>query len=516
MKRGFTNDARRSDSMDAPKETPDSALNGLNEHHRKRLLVTLDRVDKQIADALHDLDSADRSSPFQRHIPDSLPIQRKVMADYLTRLRRMMMGILDRFNIQSRKPSVSSVWAFRIALMYAKTDIEELAPRHMRGYGELSAEAARDLETLKTDLCAVLDQMDDYLAGGAGKDLRSRLQKLEQTSREAEWLVLLEDIITAEGLVGLRPALDALTERMESGDLEVGVFGRVSSGKSSLLNHVLQIQALPVGVTPVTAIPTRVGYGARAQVRVTFAEREPVTVELSEIAQYVTERGNPDNAKHVTRIQVELPLERLRGVTFVDTPGLGSVSRNGELESLAYLPRCDIGIVLVDASPALTPEDAAVVQALYQAGADVMVLLNKVDMLDPEERANAERYVTERLRTDLGQDTPVYLVSVKGSEAALCDEWFETTLVSRLNEHHELARVSLRRKVGLLRDAVILALQRWLEQSSKTDDRSANRSETIAQALRGDWRRWRQAQGHLSTCGDQTVPRRLSIARHGS
>ena len=484
MKRELENDMPRSDAIGTHEKTPEGASSGLNENHKRHLLLTFEHVDKQLGDALHELNSAGQPSPFQRRIPDSLPIQRKVMADYLARFRRIMTDILERFDIQPRKPTVSAVWAFRVAAMYAKVDIEELAARYMRGYGGLSAAAAHDLDVLKTELCAALDQMDNYLAGGAGKDLRDRLRKLEQTSHVVEWLALLEEVITAQGLVSLRPALDALIERMESGDLEVAVFGRVSSGKSSLLNHILQTHVLPVGVTPVTAVPTRVGYGSHAQARIAFAERDPITVEPTEIPSYATEQANPDNVRHVTRIQVELPIERLKGVTFVDTPGLGSVSRNGELESLAYLPRCDIGIMLVDASSTLTPEDAAVIQALYQAGADVMVILNKADMLAAEERATSMRYVADRLRTDLGQDAPVYLVSVKGDDAVLCDQWFETALVPRLNEHRELARTSLRRKVGLLRDAAVLALQRRLKQSSAADSSLARHSSDVAQALR--------------------------------
>ena len=41
-----------------------------------------------------------------------------------------------------------------------------------------------------------------------------------------------------------------LLDRMEGAAFEVGVFGRVSSGKSSLLNYILQTDVLPIGVTP--------------------------------------------------------------------------------------------------------------------------------------------------------------------------------------------------------------------------------------------------------------------------
>jgi len=119
----------------------------------------------------------------------------------------------------------------------------------------------------------------------------------------------------------------------------------------------------------VTAIPTRISHGPIAEVGIEFAEAQPQIIPLSDLAEFATEQ-NPGNKKHVTRIFVKLRPDRLReGVTFVDTPGLGSLAVGGAEETNAYLPRCDLGIVLTDASAGLTQDDLVVVQALYQAGA---------------------------------------------------------------------------------------------------------------------------------------------------
>jgi predicted GTPase len=73
--------------------------------------------------------------------------------------------------------------------------------------------------------------------------------------------------------VELRPRLSMIVERLESNRFEIAVFGRVSSGKSSLLNHILQTTALPVGVNPITAVPTRLIHGGQALLTVSFADR---------------------------------------------------------------------------------------------------------------------------------------------------------------------------------------------------------------------------------------------------
>jgi len=148
----------------------------------------------------------------------------------------------------------------------------------------------------------------------------------------------IERVITAHGLVELRAALSMLLNRMESAAFEVGVFGRVSSGKSSLLNYILQTDVLPVGVTPVTAIPTRISHGPVAEAGIEFAEAQPRIISLSELPEFATEQKNPGNKKHVARIFVKLPSDRLaEGVTFVDTPGLGSLAVTGAEETIAYL-----------------------------------------------------------------------------------------------------------------------------------------------------------------------------------
>jgi len=456
----------------------------LNKNHKRHLRLTFEHVDNLLNEALQELNATEAPSPFQRLLPDSLPVQRKVLGDYIASLRGMMVRILDIKGIVIPKPQVSSLWSFQATLISARIAVEGIGPKYMRGYGNLSDETAHRLEALGTQLMDVLDRMRNYLARGAGQELQARLERLEKTTQEVESARVLEQVITTHGLVELRPSLEVVIERLESSRFETAVFGRVSSGKSSLLNYILRTDALPVGVTPVTAIPTRVEFGSRPQARIWFAEAEQIVTELQELTQYVTEQSNPGNTRHVTRIQVELPADRLKeGITFVDTPGLGSLARYGEMESLAYLPRCDLGIVLVDASSTLIQEDASIVNALRQAGAEVMVLLTKADVLGLEERTAVVQYARDQLLANLGFAVPVHLVSVKGPDTELCDHWFETALSPCLREHRKLAGMSLRRKVGLLREAAIAALQHRLDKRSAGDGDLAGQWAAVEPAL---------------------------------
>src|SRR5436190_19031187 len=408
-----------------------------------------------------------------------------------------MQRVMEELNIPPSEPHSGALWTASINLLYCSISLSELTPNRMRAYGPLSPEAADRLDGIRAELDGSVAKLRNYLGKGAGGDLQQRLQRLGKTGDEIRLLSEIERIITAHGLVEFRGTLGMLLDRMESAAFEVGVFGRVSSGKSSLLNHILQTDVLPTGVTPVTAIPTRISYGPIPQAGIEFAEAQAQIISLSELPEFATEQKNPGNKKHVTRIFVKLPSDRLaEGVTFVDTPGLGSLAVAGAEETIAYLPRCDLGIVLIDASTGLTSDDLVVVQALYQAGATAMVLISKADLFSSADREQMIAYVKANLRSELRVESSVHAVSVFGADAALCDRWFESELRPFLAQHHEVAIASQKRKIGALRESVIGALERRLQAGSEMVSReSAALPEQATEALRNGDRILERAQG---------------------
>src|SRR5216117_3893054 len=434
-----------------------------SEHHQRHVRTTFQYIDKLLSEAEHTMADAGSLSPFRRHSDDTTPIQRKVAHDYILRIREAMRRVMEELNVPPPEPHSGTVWAAAINLMYCSISLNELTPERMCAYGPLSPEEAQKLDGIRAELDGLVAKLRSYLGKGAGGDLQQRLQQLGKTGDEIRLLSEIERIVTGHGLVEFRGTLSMLLDRMESAAFEVGVFGRVSSGKSSLLNYILQTDVLPIGVTPVTAIPTRISHGPVAEAGIEFAEAQPKIIPLSELPEFATEQKNPGNKKHVTRIFVKLPSDRLaEGVTFVDTPGLGSLAVAGAEETIAYLPRCDLGIVLIDASAGLTQDDLVVVQALYQAGANAMVLISKADLFRVADRERMIEYVKTNLDNQLQVEAPVHAVSVFGADAALCDRWFESELRPFLAQHHELAIASQKRKIGALREAVIGALERRL------------------------------------------------------
>jgi GTP-binding protein EngB required for normal cell division len=241
-----------------------------------------------------------------------------------------------------------------------------------------------------------------------------------------------------------------------------------------LLNGILGAEVLPVGVTPITAVPTRIKHGEASSITVTFAERAAQTLEIAHLAEFATEQQNPGNSKHVTRIVVQFPSERLRdGVTFVDTPGLGSLATRGAAETLAYLPKCDLGVVLIDSGTSLGPDDLRTIQSLREAAVPVHLLLSKADLVATADREQILAYVKEHVKSECRTDLPVHPVSALASHRKMLDQWFQQDILPLYGKAQELKNASVRRKIGALRDAVnaVLKFRLRMGKSGEAVDR---------------------------------------------
>jgi len=445
---------------------------GLNEHHKRRLSVTCSHIDNLLADVEAVLWASASKSPFPKYIPDIPPAQRRVIEDYIARVRARLVRTLESQGIQIAPPSIPATRALHTALTFVDIDVEELRPRYMRGYGEVPPNAVAELNGIVGELQSLISQLDRFVWVGAGTDLRKRLEALEGEGADLSLLKTLERVITDRGLVEFRSTLGMIIERLEDNTFEIAIFGRVSSGKSSLLNHVLQTGVLPVGVTPITAVPTRIIFGSLPGIRVWYADsRPPDTFDISRLAEFVAEQHNPGNAKHVSRIVVQLPSPTLReGIAFVDTPGLGSLATSGAAETLAYLPRCDLGVVLIDAGSTLTSDDLQTIQALYQAGTPAQVLLSKADLLSEADRGNVIRYVGEHIRSELGLELNVRPVSIMAGHEELLQAWFLQDIAPLFERRQELKLRSLQRKIGMLRESVGAALRSRLVRAEHTSE----------------------------------------------
>jgi GTP-binding protein EngB required for normal cell division len=436
------------------------SVDGFNESHRRRLLANAQYADKLVSEIEEILSASESKSPFPKYRPDVSLHQARLIRGQLARFRDHLARVISAVGIRYGGAQFGALHSIRVTLKFMRIAVQEMAPEHLRGYGDLSGDATSELRGLCTELEGLIDGLERNLALGAAVDLQARLERLQQTTREAELLRLLDRIITEDELAEFRAPLLSLVERLESPRFEIAVFGCVSTGKSSLLNHLLETDVLPVGVNPITAVPTRLVYGEQAKLTVTLANREVRHRPIAELIDYASEEKNPGNELGVTRLVVALPSPRLRnGLVLVDTPGLGALATAGAAETRSYLPQCDLGILLLSAVNPINEEDLSTIEALSMAGIPVMGLLSKADLLSSQDRARALDYTKREVFNNLRLPFDVHPVSTVGDDEQLLRDWFGGQLAPKFDRHQELAIESTRRKAGALQEAVTAALR---------------------------------------------------------
>lgn len=443
----------------------------LNEGQQRHLRVSCQYIDKLLADIDDTLHAAASKSPFPRYIVDVSPAQIRVVEDYVRRIRSQLLRTIAWQNMEPEPPSIPATRAVLTNLTFIDIAIEELRANYMKGFGPVPEGAVSELNGVVHELRSLVTGMQACLKQEFGAKLEKRLQQLEKTGCDVALLRLLEQIATRNGLVEFRSRIDAITRRLEGDSFEIALFGRVSSGKSSLLNALLGTEVLPVGITPITAIPTKLRYGAALKAAVSYGDGRNAFVPIEELRRLVSEQGNPGNVKNIIRALVEVPSPRLRdGILLVDTPGLDSLAKRGAVETLAYLPSCDLAMLLVDAGATLSEEDVGTLRLLYEAGIPALILLSKSDLLAEGDLHQVISYIQVHVKHELGLDVLVHPVSALPNYSVLLDQFFERELVPRFDQARSLRAASVARKIGALREAITIALEGSLHREKRSPD----------------------------------------------
>lgn len=162
--------------------------------------------------------------------------------------------------------------------------------------------------------------------------------------------------ISAEQGLGLGDLLDEITTRLPKGEpqkdngISIAVVGKPNAGKSSLVNKLLNEERSIVSDIPGTtrdALDTKFEFN-----------------------------GQP--------------------LTIIDTAGIrrkrsiedGSIERYSVLRSLGAIRRCDVALILIDASAGITEQDVKIAGYVHEQGKASVVLVNKWDIIEKDTKTS--------------------------------------------------------------------------------------------------------------------------------
>lgn len=136
----------------------------LNSNHERRLSVTCRQIDKLLEEMESALQVSTSELAFPQYTSDLSVEQGRVIHDYIRRVRAQLVDALDGQGITHPPADIPVSRCLLSHLIFVDIAAEELRPRYMRGYGELSAEAAAELNTIALRLQELIGELRRYLA----------------------------------------------------------------------------------------------------------------------------------------------------------------------------------------------------------------------------------------------------------------------------------------------------------------------------------------------------------------
>ena len=188
--------------------------------------------------------------------------------------------------------------------------------------------------------------------------------------------------------------------------MEVAITGQFSSGKSTFLNALLSRNILPTGITPVTSKVNFINYGEEYKLKITYYSGAQEYAPIEAIADFTDQRQN--EMKDIKYLTLYAPMDILKDISFVDTPGLNSQSQS-DTDTTRKVLR-DVGgiiwLTLIDNAGKLS--EAEVLEEYMQHFKNKsLCVLNQKDKLTPEQVNTTTNYVSDKFGKYFAKVVPI-------------------------------------------------------------------------------------------------------------
>jgi integrase len=200
----------------------DGSLSSL---HKRHVLIRLQHADELLSNIENILNAAASRSPFPKYTVDISPAQSRIVLDYITRIRARMLRAVEALDIPVPGPRFGAIHSIRVALSFIRVSLEEIAPKHLRGYGPVPEVFHPEFDGLSAELQGLVGQLDGFLGRGPAEDLQHRLERLGRAGDEADLAKTLQRVIGNHGLVEFRATLSTLVDRLAGSRFEIALFG---------------------------------------------------------------------------------------------------------------------------------------------------------------------------------------------------------------------------------------------------------------------------------------------------
>lgn len=258
-----------------------------------------------------------------------------------------------------------------------------------------------------------------------------------------------------------------LEEKLVNQDINISVIGQFKRGKSTLVNAILEEDVMPVGIVPVTAVVTEIKYGEN-KAEVHFQNGIVKPVDFSGLHEYINEQENLDNKLGVSSVTMFTPAEFLKtGITFVDTPGVGSIHKKNTDAANAFVKESDAVIFMLSVDSPINQIEIEFLKNARGYASKFYFVVNKIDAISKEDLDMYMEYcrskLCELMEVDEVKLYPVSSITRQGIEELKCviSKDCETSL-------KDILAKSVRKKLGDLLDGALIQIKLYRNALSMT------------------------------------------------
>ena len=188
--------------------------------------------------------------------------------------------------------------------------------------------------------------------------------------------------------------------------MEVAITGQFSSGKSTFLNALLSKNILPTGITPVTSKVNFINYGEEYKLKITYYSGAQEYAPIEAIADFTDQRKN--EMSEIKYLTLYAPMDILKDISFVDTPGLNSQSQS-DTDTTRRVLR-DVGgiiwLTLIDNAGKLS--EAQVLEEYMQHFKNKsLCVLNQKDKFTEEQVKTTTKYIKDKFGKYFAKVVPI-------------------------------------------------------------------------------------------------------------
>ncbi len=227
------------------------------------------------------------------------------------------------------------------------------------------------------------------MAEAVGEQILSERQR-GLLAEERAILERLLERMTDFGATGEELALLRRTVRGLDELFLLVIVGEFNSGKSAFINALLGDPVMEEGVTPTTARINLLRFGPTHSTDIT-----------------------PEGI-----VEHRYPARFLRDISVVDTPGTNAIIREHEAISQGFVPRSDLILFVTSADRPFSESERAFMQEIREWGKKIVIVLNKIDLLDERGLAEIERFIRENAARLLGFTPEIFPIAGKLAQRA--------------------------------------------------------------------------------------------------